>query len=523
MKKHFITLIAIAMVAVSSTSFATAKIDPALITFARGESANRVTRVVAIMKAPENFQRYQSERYDHEAVVHFLLARAKASYAPINDFLIKSGELQKNIALHKFHYINNSFSADVTAEGLKIISEIPQITKIYANHEVTFDRPLRVQPGIQSRAEAATIPYDFVDMGLDKLIKERPEITGKGVIIGSVDTGADGTHPALRGKILAFFNGKTHKLSEPVDFDQHGTHTAGTMVGGDRSSLLIGMAPEAKLIVAGALTDYDTMLEGMRFMLDPDGNPQTKDMPRVINNSWNCDGAPDVELFYNAISAWEAAGIMPVFSAGNAGPGPGTITKPHEYPGTFAVGATGLDGKITRFSSRGPGNYKGQATQKPEATAPGAEINSSIPGGGYAKFDGTSMATPHVTGLAALILQVNPALTPAQIREILLRTAQPMTEGGSLDQEAPLGSWDKAYGFGKINAYKAVLAAAAVKRMQLSEGFGSLNMMNAMVSPQAADMKAFLSQDERTVASALNNIYPAAFEGRTWVSAQEVW
>jgi len=262
-------------------------------------------------------------------------------------------------------------------------------------------------------------------------------------------------------------------LKEPYDAGSHGTHTAGTILGGDRQNTIIGVAPKARLIASAALSGYDHMLRAMEFMLDPDKNPSTNDRPRLVSNSWNTGGAPDQELFYRAISAWEAAGILPVFSAGNAGPGPKTITPPHEHPGVIAVAATGPDGKAADFSSRGPGIFQGKETQKPDLSAPGVNIISTVPGGKLQAMSGTSMACPHAAGVAALIFQVNPNLNPAQVREVMVKTLKFVDANGSpMDKQV----WNPVYGFGRLNAMAAIQAVS---------GVGKIRRVSAQLSPTA--------------------------------------
>lgn len=129
----------------------------------------------------------------------------------------------------------------------------------------------------------------------------------------------------------------------------------------------------------------------------------------MVNNSWGC---PDIEGCFPdtlepAVEALRAAGMMMVVSVGNDGPACGTATMPPaNYDGVFSVGATTADGEITSFSSRG----SVEGLIKPDVTAPGDYVRSSVPGGGYGWAGGTSMAGPHVTGLVALLWSAQPAL-----------------------------------------------------------------------------------------------------------------
>lgn len=125
--------------------------------------------------------------------------------------------------------------------------------------------------------------------------------------------------------------------------------------------------------------------------------------------------------------------------------------------------------------------FQGKLVQKPDFTAPGVNILSSIPGGGYEEMSGTSMACPHASGVSALLFQVNPNFTPQNVREILLKTLRYVDANGNPIQQ-PV--WDAAYGFGRMDAYAAVKAALGSARSLFTAGFnsmqlGSLAMMNS--------------------------------------------
>jgi subtilisin family serine protease len=339
-------------------------------------------------------------------------------------------------------------------------------------------------------------------------------ITGQGIVVGGQDTGYDWQHPALRRAYRGFNEGQVNHAYNwhdawsdslaPFDNDFHGTHTMGTIVGDEGETNHIGMAPGAKWIgcrnMERGLGNPASYTECMEFFLapyPPGGDPfrdgEVSMAPALINNSWGCpniEGCDDTVL-EPATEALRAAGIMMVVSAGNEGPGCQTVTEPPaRYDAVFSVGATDRVGGITGFSSRGP---VPQATDllKPDITAPGANIRSSVPGGGYATADGTSMAGPHVAGLVALMWSANPALI-GQIDEtenIIRQSAQPvnmtltcapsLTEGepsvlAQIEAEAipappcacgaVSGSPNNVYGWGEIDALEAVKMALAYKQ-----------------------------------------------------------
>ena len=132
--------------------------------------------------------------------------------------------------------------------------------------------------------------------------------------------------------------------------------------------------------------------------------------PDVVNNSWG--GGPGDPFYLATVQAWRAAGIIPVFASGNPGPFCGEGGSPGDFNEVFSSGATDINDNIADFSGRGPSVF---GKVNPDVVAPGVNVTSSVPGGGYEAFDGTSMATPHVAGTIALI-PVGQAGAPAATR-----------------------------------------------------------------------------------------------------------
>jgi bacillopeptidase F len=490
---------------VSSLVSANALIDPSLRTFAGARGGIESTQRVLFLVNPKAVGE-RPARYDRMNVIRYYRESSKAAVMPVLE-AAQNGKLPGVKILNVF-WINQSILADVTPEGLDNLSHEDGVTKIYRNARTTRDPFL---PARNGRLDGAEEAYAFDSIGVTKLAQEMPQADGRGVIVGVVDTGVDASHPALQGKIPLFYDGATQKVGQPQDYDQHGTHVSGTIAGGDRKSNNIGVAPGAKIVMAGVVEQgFDAMLAGMQWFLDADKNPVVAQKVKVVGCSWNTSGAPDQEPFYRAIAAWEASGILPVFSAGNEGND--GITNPHEYPGTFAVAAYGADGNIADFSSRGPGHYKGKDTQKPDIAAPGVDINSSIPGGQYEKFSGTSMAQPHVTGTVALMLQANPNLNPAQLRDLLVHTASPA-------QGQQPGQWNNTFGFGKLNTYNAVKAALAAHMENLGNLFlGDTQFFN---TPKELSQKFFATENLGPVDSDVDHF--GATDTSRWLTAEEIY
>ena len=195
-----------------------------------------------------------------------------------------------------------------------------------------------------------------------------------------------------------------------------------------------------------------------------DGRPDRA--PHVLTNSWGCPTIEGCDLgsLRPAVDALRAAGIFMSVAAGNSGPSCGSAADPPApYDGAFTVGAVDRSGTVTTFSSRGP---TPDGLVKPDVVAPGASILSAVPGGGYAEFDGTSMATPHVAGVVALMWSANPALIGdiGLTEQILRSTATPATPSfASRNPADACGQEENITGAGIVDAFAAVEAASAVE------------------------------------------------------------
>ncbi len=230
---------------------------------------------------------------------------------------------------------------------------------------------------------------------------------GEGVRVAVLDTGIDANHPDLRGQVVGCYNAFDASKS-CMDDNHHGTHVSGTIAALWDGKGVVGVAPKAKLVAVKVLdkdggANLTSVIKGILWTAN--NNIQVANMSL---------GSPiGIVFMHLAINYATSHGVVFVAAAGNNG-------KKVEYPGGYAdviaVSASDEHDKIASFSSRG---------DKVEFIAPGVDVKSSVPGGGYEYFDGTSMATPHVTGLAALAVARGHRGIDA-VRAALTRAAKPI-------------------------------------------------------------------------------------------------
>ncbi|MET8911069.1 S8 family serine peptidase [Micromonospora sp. NPDC004551] len=381
------------------------------------------------------------------------------------------GDLRRELTRLRLHptpyYLVNAIETDGGPEVRAWLAGRPEVARVLVSQRL---RPLPAEaPPTRGTVPAPTGPTWNVSLiGADRVWSELG-VTGAGVVVGSSDSGVDGRHPALaagfRGGDDSWYDPWEHRRT-PADRGGHGTHTVGSAVGRNG----IGVAPGASWVGCvnldrnlGSPARYLDCLQFMLAPFPPGGDPLTDGRPQrapdVLTNSWGC---PPVEgcdpgALRPATAALAAAGILVVVAAGNTGPYCGSIADPPApYPDVLTVGAVDRARRLTQFSSRGPA---AGGAAKPDLVAPGAGVPSAYPGGGYATLDGTSMATPQVAGVVALMWSANPALVGDldRTRRILAETATPATA----PTDAPCGGARNLVGAGLVDAYAAVRAARA--------------------------------------------------------------
>lgn len=396
------------------------------------------------------------------AVYRTKTAFAKKSQAGVIALAKEAG------AKYKSFWISNT----VKITGDKALAE-----KIAARSDVATieaDDPVVVPDPLPGTKEPR---INSVEWGIDRINAPKVwndlGIRGEGIVVGSIDTGVQFDHPALASKYRGlkvdgsydhsynwFDPGGTCPTSAPCDNHGHGTHTTGTMVGDDSAGNQIGVAPGAKWIAAkgcgtSSCSQADLLASGQWMVAPTDAsgaNPRPDLAPDVINNSW---GADVIDTWYkDTVQSWRDAGIFPAFSNGNAGTeGCNTAGSPGAYSNTYASGAFDSNNVIASFSSRGTGEA---GTIKPNIAAPGVNIRSAAPGGGYAVMSGTSMASPHTAATVALMWAASPTLrgNVAETEKILNETAIDTDDSSCGGTAANNNVW----GEGRLDAFAAVSA-----------------------------------------------------------------
>ncbi|MFG3409584.1 S8 family serine peptidase [Streptomyces sp. NPDC048142] len=257
--------------------------------------------------------------------------------------------------------------------------------------------------------------------------------TGKGVTIAVLDTGTDATHPDLKGQILAEKNFSASADTE--DRVGHGTHVASIAAGTGAASggKFKGVAPDAKLLAGKVLDDEgygedSGILAGMEWAVAQGAD--------IVNLSLGGTDTPEVDPLEAAVDKLSAEkGVLFAIAAGNEGDGAGTVGSPGSANAALTVGAVDDQDRLADFSSRGP--RIGDGAVKPDVTAPGVDTTAAVPPGsliarevgekpaGYATISGTSMATPHVAGAAALLKQQHPDWAYPELKGALTASTKP--------------------------------------------------------------------------------------------------
>jgi subtilisin len=310
----------------------------------------------------------------------------------------------------------------VTREGLAALQADDQVAAVVGAPQIGLIRPTQVR----AAALRSTRTWGLRALEVPDLWAQG--LTGNGAVIGHLDTGVDGTHPGLRTAIthfaeFDFFGRQVVPDPRPHDTGDHGTHTAGTIAGRPLNGRHFGVAPGASLASAIVIEGGQVVariIAGMDWAIGQG--------VRVLSMSLGLRGFVDDFLVLTQIL--RQRGVLPVFAVGNEGPG--TSRSPGNYSEALSVGAMDRSREVAFFSSS-QRFARPIDPVVPDLVAPGVGVISARPGGGFQSMDGSSMATPHVAGLAALLLEAKPNATVDELERALLESCA-LEPGQSLDR-----------------------------------------------------------------------------------------
>ncbi len=468
-----IVLIAVLTIAIPSSSSLGAYCSDELYDVLSSGSDYDVVSVIAFMSEQLDIRRFQvshklasySRQASHEIVMQGLQSLASASQSDLKatlDAAIASGDVES----YESYWIANALRIDATKKFIKDLESRSDIEIIIRNEppQSLYYRSNKVD-GEPTSLQSAQTSVGLRVVGADRMWAMG--YTGEGRLVGSLDSGVDGVHPALEGSYRGN-HGYSAKESwfDPVFKESyphyepsigsaypHGTETMGVMVGkddltGDTTGVAFGAEWISAMVVDVPGANY---LQAFQWAADPDGDPNTiDDVPDALNNSWGFKPAHlgCLDIFWGAIDNVEAMGCAVIFACGNEGTtGPYSLRNPANRATTdvnaFAVGAinpSSHDLTIWGGSSLGPSDCD-SVSIKPEVVAPGEGVRTTQVNSNYTSATGTSFASPHVAGAVALLRQYNPNATVDEIKHALLNSAVDL---------GPIGE-DNTYGHGVID------------------------------------------------------------------------
>lgn len=311
---------------------------------------------------------------------------------PAKKGLLKAFGVQEQDIVHEFNQLP-VYNVKLTEKQAKGLKNNPQIKYVEENAE--------------AKAFAQETPWGIPHVQGTEA--QNNGHTGEGVKVAILDSGVDASHEDLNvaGGYSVFGD------SPYNDGNGHGTHVAGTVAALDNNVGVVGVAPDAEVYAVKVLDSsgsgsYAGIAEGIEWAINNDMD--------VINMSLGGSTSSDVLKEYVDLAYQE--GILLVAAAGNSGTWLGwfdTVGYPAKYESVMAVAAVDQSNNRASFSSAG---------NAVEISAPGVGVLSTVPGNSYDSYDGTSMASPHVAGVAAQVWAAKPHLTNVQLRELLNQTAQ---------------------------------------------------------------------------------------------------
>jgi serine protease AprX len=482
----FLGLNALMPIPVVSAAPWQSKVDPGVFQALEQDTASQTGFLVYLSEQADlsGAQDLPTKREKGEFVFNTLTHSAQRVQGPI------LRELQRRDVPHRAYWIANMVWVRGDLQLVQALAKRHDVARIYAN------------PAVQSQQGDARLAQDKtagIEWNIEKVAAHlvwAEGYTGEGVVVGGQDTGYEWGHPALLRQYRGWDGSQAdHSYSWhdairedfpqsigqnrcgfdsplPCDDNGHGTHTMGVILGDDGAGTQIGIAPGAQWIGCrnmengwGTPATYAECYEWFVAPYPPgaeplQGNPAMA--PDIINNSWACppaEGCTEPDILLAVVDNVRAAGILTVHSAGNSGAGCSTVSEVAAiYDSSFTVGNLTSSDTIALSSSRGPVLVDGSGRLKPDITAPGTSIFSSYLNGGYRVSSGTSMAAPHVAGVAALLLSAQPGLAGQVdlLEELITQTAFPLVSDQDCGDVPGSSVPNNTYGYGRVDAWGAL-------------------------------------------------------------------
>jgi subtilisin family serine protease len=410
-------------------------------------------------------QTFASREDRLNGVAHSLMDFAASSQKNVIA-LLKKEQPGKPFAFTELWISNQISIKDADMDLLQKLATLNDIATIEQEKYVQLEEPM----DLNVVDDLGVADEDEVQWGVKQIgapVLWDQGIKGQTIIIGTVDTGARGTHEALKSNFAGKFGwfDPSGATLTPNDGNGHGTHTTANIAGTARN---VGVAPQAKWVAckgcatsACAQSDLTRCAQFMACPTTADGaEKDCKQAPHLVSNSWG--GGRATTWFQPSVDAWEAAGIITLFSIGNSGPSCGSANSPGDYRNVIGVGSTTEDNELSYFSSVGP-TTEG-ARIKPDIAAPGSNVFSAYHTSdtAYASMSGTSMACPHAAGTVALLLSKKPNSNYQQVLASLKSGGVAITSGGKECSGIPDTQYPNHHaGSGRIDAVKTIASTDA--------------------------------------------------------------
>lgn len=334
----------------------------------------------------------------------------------------------------RVYTVINSIAANVPEKVIENIKKSPNVEYVEIDEKMYAHGNVPIGTCQEIKILKQMIPWGINRIG-SRLVNAMGN-TGKGIKIAVLDTGIDGSHEDLSRNYKGGYNFVDNN-TDIQDLNGHGTHVAGIIAAADNDIGVVGVAPDANLYSVRVL-NYDStgtasdITAGLEWCL----------LNNIQIANMSLGAHEDSISIMKMVNELYSRGILLIAAAGNNGNAKGAgdnIDNPAKYESIVAVGATDINDNRAYFSSTGP---------KLELAAPGNDIYSTLTGNKYGSLSGTSMACPHVTGVAALIKKAFPEMTNVQTRIRMQISAQNIAKNGFRAKD-----W---FGYGLIDAVKAV-------------------------------------------------------------------